>query len=261
MTIGERLKIARLSNKLTMSDVEKITNITKGNISSFENNRFKPSAEPLVLLSKLYSVSIDWILTGNDFIPTPSTLDNTIASKFHGLTEDNKLKIEGMIEIKLQEQKEEQEKINAAQGKSIPIPYEQKTEEAIEKPYLVPYRGTVAAGTPLYHFEDLFDDDDLVPSEFPAQYAWRVSGQSMEPLIQDEEMIFTNAVEPENIRNGDLVVVLSNDGYNCKRIYHYPKKELVVLKSENPDKEAYPDQEYYYGEGIDNFIRIEGKVI
>lgn len=268
MTIGERLKEARLSNKLTMSDVEKITNITKGNISSFENNRFKPSAEPLVLLSKLYNVSIDWILTGNDFIPIPSILDNSIASKFDSLTKDNKLKIEGMIELKLLEQEQEQ----GDRQKDIPdtfveekiIPFESYIKEETSQSfnYQVPYRGQIAAGAPLHRFSDLFDEEpQLIPSDFPAQYAWRIAGQSMEPLIKDGDMIFTRFIEKNNLQDGDIVVVRTNDGYNCKRIYHFPKKKLVILKSENPDKEQYPDQEYYYGDGVDTIHQIEGKVI
>ena len=63
--VAQRLKTAREAARLTIAAVTENTDLSKGNISSWENAKFFPGAWALVQLSELYGVSIDWILTGN----------------------------------------------------------------------------------------------------------------------------------------------------------------------------------------------------
>ena len=63
-TIGTRLKIIRESKNLSIPQVSEKTGISKGNLSTIENNKSKPSADALMKLSKLYGVTTDWILFG-----------------------------------------------------------------------------------------------------------------------------------------------------------------------------------------------------
>lgn len=65
--MSERLKYARNAVNLSTLDVERETGLSKGNVSSWENAKFFPSAYALVLLSELYGVSVDWILKGKDY--------------------------------------------------------------------------------------------------------------------------------------------------------------------------------------------------
>ena len=62
--VAKRLKQARENAKLTVAAVEENTGLSKGNISSWENAKFFPSAWALVQLSELYGVTVDWILKG-----------------------------------------------------------------------------------------------------------------------------------------------------------------------------------------------------
>ncbi len=68
-TIGTRLKLARNSRNLTIPQVSEKTGISKGNLSIIENDKTKPSADALTLLSDLYGVSVDWVLKGETKIP------------------------------------------------------------------------------------------------------------------------------------------------------------------------------------------------
>ena len=65
--MSERLKQARNTANLSTLDVERNTGLSKGNVSSWENAKFFPSAYALLLLSELYGVSVDWILKGKEF--------------------------------------------------------------------------------------------------------------------------------------------------------------------------------------------------
>jgi transcriptional regulator with XRE-family HTH domain len=63
-TIGERLRLARMIHGYTIPEVAGMTGISRGNLSSLENDRNRPSAPNLTRLCEVYSVSADWILKG-----------------------------------------------------------------------------------------------------------------------------------------------------------------------------------------------------
>ncbi len=63
-TIGERLRLARMIHGYTIPEVAGLTGISRGNLSSLENDRNRPSAANLARLCEVYSVSADWVLRG-----------------------------------------------------------------------------------------------------------------------------------------------------------------------------------------------------
>lgn len=62
---SERIRKLRIDSNLTMDALAKKLNITKSRISMWENNGTVPREEILLELSKLFNVSIDYLL-GND---------------------------------------------------------------------------------------------------------------------------------------------------------------------------------------------------
>lgn len=128
-TIGERLKQLRKDRNITMKELADTTKISKGNLSSYENNKFKPSADALILIADFFNVSIDWLLKGtsnlnySNIIKTPlptikemiqeySTTSNTpeftedelnIITLYRQLSERDQIKIEGIMETKILE--------------------------------------------------------------------------------------------------------------------------------------------------------------
>ena len=67
ITVGDRLRRARKRFNLTISQLNKLTGLSVGNISDLENNKNLPSVSALIPLSKALNVSIDWLLTGHEF--------------------------------------------------------------------------------------------------------------------------------------------------------------------------------------------------
>lgn len=65
-TIGERIRYARKSKKLTIPNLKDLTGISTGNLSDLENNKVSPSANALIKLKEVLNISIDWILIGED---------------------------------------------------------------------------------------------------------------------------------------------------------------------------------------------------
>ena len=63
-TVGERIRYARKTSNLTLTDVKNFTGLSTGNLSDLENDKFMPSANSLISFREVFNVSIDWILTG-----------------------------------------------------------------------------------------------------------------------------------------------------------------------------------------------------
>jgi transcriptional regulator with XRE-family HTH domain len=63
---GDRIKELRRMNKLTQVELANKLNITDKAVSKWENNLGEPSIDMLLGLSKVFDVSIDYILTGID---------------------------------------------------------------------------------------------------------------------------------------------------------------------------------------------------
>ena len=69
MTIGERIRTRRKELNLTMKAIFDQENIKTGNLSELENDKYLPSVQTLIALSRVLECSIDWILTGKEYVP------------------------------------------------------------------------------------------------------------------------------------------------------------------------------------------------
>lgn len=112
--IGER--IAQKMNELGISqkDVYSITGFSKTTMSNYVNGRRMPNTIELYKLAKFFSVSMEWLLTGEETIPKSPPItsnenldfsivnlppeDLELLAKFHQLSDRQKGKIEGRIE-------------------------------------------------------------------------------------------------------------------------------------------------------------------
>ena len=62
------LKKIRKLKKLTQQKVALDLNVSRECLSYYENGKRQPSLELLVLMSNYFNVSIDYLITGKDFI-------------------------------------------------------------------------------------------------------------------------------------------------------------------------------------------------
>jgi transcriptional regulator with XRE-family HTH domain len=89
-TLGERLKKAREEMRLSQLDAAKKIGISNGTLSGYERNYRDPDTNTLKLISELYEVSLDWLLTG--VISTGSRGENIFFKEYEKLSEDDKQK-------------------------------------------------------------------------------------------------------------------------------------------------------------------------
>lgn len=64
MSVAERLREARIASGLSQAQVAKKLGMHRPTISEIEAGRRKVSAQELELLTKLYNVSMEWIVSG-----------------------------------------------------------------------------------------------------------------------------------------------------------------------------------------------------
>lgn len=79
MTIGERIRTRRKSLNLTMQAIYEKENIKTGNLSELERDKYLPSVQTLIALSRVLQCSIDWLLIGEEYKtepPAPSDSPN-----------------------------------------------------------------------------------------------------------------------------------------------------------------------------------------
>nr|WP_325235745.1 helix-turn-helix domain-containing protein [uncultured Oscillibacter sp.] len=69
MTIGERIRARRKELNLTMQAIYEQENIKTGNLSELERDKYLPSVQTLIALGRVLQCSIDWLLTGEQYVP------------------------------------------------------------------------------------------------------------------------------------------------------------------------------------------------
>ncbi|GEM_PF-139536 len=67
-SIGERIRFKRTTYKMSMQALADILGKSKGNISEYEKGKYEPSAQTIIALSRIFNVSTDWLLTGEEHV-------------------------------------------------------------------------------------------------------------------------------------------------------------------------------------------------
>ena len=124
----------------------------------------------------------------------------------------------------------------------------------IDKPQkTVPLLGKVSAGQGIPAEEDIIGFIPLEPGE-NADFALKVKGHSMHPLLQDGDIVFVR--KQPVARNGQLAVVRINGDEGVIKKF-YKDRSGVTLRSENPE---YPPI-YIKKDKWDNECEIIGVVV
>jgi repressor LexA len=215
-------RFLRLIGEKSLRQVEKETGITAGALSHYGTAKRSPTGEMLKKLAQYFCVSIDYLLGISD---DPQPRPNLSAMSNEELV------------LKLRNLGYDVKPINPEELRSIPIP------------------GRVTAGTknPVEAIEYI---QGWVDTDLPAsvEFALRVTGDSMEPLIPAGSIVFVD--KSKTARNGSIcVVIINGSDAVVKRTYFDPNG--VILKSENIRCEpAFIDRDRWESE-----CRIVGVVV
>ncbi|MBO4265474.1 MAG: helix-turn-helix transcriptional regulator [Clostridia bacterium] len=125
---GQRLKLARLTNKLTLEELANIYNskftggLNKGTLSRYENEKQEPKVNVVKNLAAILGVSPDYLLNGKDGGERSAyraKLENEFVSLIERAGEEDLEKIELAIRL-LKTSNEDFEKIKALINIAVP---------------------------------------------------------------------------------------------------------------------------------------------
>ncbi|WP_113674060.1 helix-turn-helix domain-containing protein [Vallitalea guaymasensis] len=71
----DRLKYLRKTNNISQKKLAEEINVSPGNIGDWERGRSKPSIDAIYQLSRFYKISMDWLISGEDFYTTNNAND------------------------------------------------------------------------------------------------------------------------------------------------------------------------------------------
>lgn len=235
MNFSENLRAFRSQNGMTQKYLGQQIGVTPVTIGNWERGVKQPSIDYLCKLADLFGISAD-ILIGRQ-TRTSTTVSEKFETeflrKYWQLDTYGRQAVDMLCNIEL-------ERIRSMRKKVIPfdsIKNKQPDKETPKKQnrYIPFFTAPSAAGitAPLEgdDFEMLLADDS-VPEE--ADYAIRISGDSMEPYINDGDMVFVK--EDHNLDEGDVGIFCVNGEMYCKQYFVDDEKNLHLISANSARK-------------------------
>lgn len=189
--IGKKIKELRKSHNLTLEELADILNkeypdtinFNKGKISKWENDREEPRLSSVKILADYFDVPLDYF-NGIDIDQAE------ILTIFNQLDEDRQANVVDYATTLLNEQ------------------VSMKTSTVLEKykddDYIIDYvEGLVAAGHGTFQEDNLHMEVRLRAEDVPKKYDTiaKVAGDSMEPLIEDNDLLFIKVTSQVDINS------------------------------------------------------------
>ena len=111
----------------------------------------------------------------------------------------------------------------------------------------------IACGEPL-PMDERIETYVSATTDIRADFVLRAVGESMEPGIQDGDLVFIRS-QP-TVDNGQVAAVAIGDNATLKRIFWYPDRKILLLRADNPQF-----QELIYQNDELEQVRVLGKAI
>lgn len=95
---SEIVKELRLKHRMTQDELAARVNLTQNSVSAWERRGAVPPMEILTKLSKIFNVSIDYLLTGKKSNARECTFEELqLLEKYDRLTNDQKILIQNLL--------------------------------------------------------------------------------------------------------------------------------------------------------------------
>ena len=189
--IGKKIKELRKSHNLTLEELADILNkeypdtinFNKGKISKWENDREEPRLSSVKILADYFDVPLDYF-NGIDIDQAE------ILTIFNQLDEERQENVVNYATTLLNEQ---------VSMKATTVLEKYRTDD-----YIIDYvEGLVAAGHGTFQEDNLHMEVKLRTEDVPENYDTiaKVAGDSMEPLIEDNDLLFIKVTSQVDINS------------------------------------------------------------
>lgn len=238
MNFQESLKAFRLRNGMTQQHLASQVGVRSETIGNWERGARQPSFEYLVKLAIALGTNVDTLLGYIQPESAVSAIDKKaeeILRKYKLLDAPGKRAVEMICNIELERIRPIGSNVVAFPEAPIKRAPGNHTKQERRKRYMPYYSSPSAAGiaAPLEGNDfEMILVDDTVPDD--ADYAVRISGDSMEPYIADGDMVYVK--ECADLSEGDVGIFCVDGAMYCKQ-YHIDDNGGLQLLSANPDRE------------------------
>lgn len=239
MSIGSKIKQRRQEMSISVDELAQKLNVSRTTIYRYEKGEIsKMPTETLEKIARILNTTPAYFMGWND---SPEVKSN-ILSIYNQLEQPRQEKVVDFAQKQLDEQ-----------NNKVTTPTIDTIDEDIE--YITDYvEGLVAAGHGAYQEDNLHMEVSLLADEVPDNYDTiaKVAGDSMEPLIHDNDLLFIEAssqVDPNDIG------IFQVNGKNFVKKFKRDYDGTYYLQSLNGAN--YPD--IYLNE--DDEIRTIGRVV
>lgn len=251
MAFNENLRVYRNQCGMTQKELGEKIGVTPVTIGNWERGVRQPSFEFLVKISDALDTSIDTLLDKAHRRASAIDIDiEGLVRKYKLLDSHGKQVVNTICTLEF-------ERVNPMHDSSSRhIQREKQSFAPIDIRRLPLYASPSAAGinTPIENSDfEMLQVDNTVPSS--ADYAVRISGDSMEPYIKNGQIVFVD--EDADVEEGDVGIFCVNGEMYCKQ-YYLDKNQNLHLLSANPRRE---DVSIHISRDSESSVKCCGKVL
>ncbi len=232
MDIGGKLKQRRIEEKISAEELANKLGVSKSTIYRYEKGEIaKVPTETLEKISKILNTSPAYFMGWSDI---PNNTKSDIVVIYDKLNQIRQEKVLNFASNQLAEQEQEN---------TVSSIFSKKEDD---NEYITDYvQGLVAAGRGVFQNDNLYMEVKLKAEDVPEEYDTiaKVAGDSMEPLIKDNDLLFikvTSQIEPNEIgvfqvNNKNFVKKLKRDYDGRWYLQSLNDKYEEIYLSENDD--------------------------
>lgn len=238
MSLSDSLKSLRKAKGWSASHVARTLGLADSTYRNYELGQNEPKNEILISLAKLYNCSVDYLLGVDKVIHTPQV--QKVIENMDKLSDEGKATVSTMSDAMVAL---EENKIKST-PKVTPLFKEQEFEYVTEDDYdnediytKIEVATSAAAGSGGWVLTELQLDPSIAvvkDADVPNHdFAFRVSGYSMEPTIHQGSVAIFRDCNNLAPKDGEIYAVWSDGGLAIKRVY--VERNKVTLESDNED--------------------------
>ena len=243
-TIGHRLSLVIKAMRLKDYQFAEKYGISRASLSRYKSSERYPDPEFLEVLSR-DKINLHWLFTGNGSMYAKDEFQELIQGK------------------QAQVKSSSPDKSNPSIISPILHPIDSQDFDPTSS-ITFPIVGEIAAGPPLEIRDEWSQVGQIqLPLSFlpgnPKQYTvFQVNGQSMEPVIQHQDIVVIKNDQSWEKADGKIAVVRTDDGLTIKKVQIDHHRQKIILQPFNID---YPvlvlDSDWNYGAFLIGTIALQ----
>lgn len=223
--IGKQISLLRKKYNLTQEDLAIKLGFSKQTISNWETGLKTPRMGAIQKMANLFNVSKSFIIEGIEELPNTS-----IEKIYNQLSPSRQQRVYDFAKHELEEQQESKQQ-NTIQSLQKYREMKKQKEEFTD----IDWYGYASAGTGEFIF-DTKEIISLLKTQVPleADFCLTVNGDSMEPVIHDQDYIFI--ARQDILFNGNVgVVIVDGEAFIKKVFFENDKARLQSFNKKYAD--------------------------